>query len=71
MLVFAVAARPDEFWGEVPCAFIELKQVMSTTAEELRLHCRTVLAGFKIPKFYIFCDLTKTATGKIRKIEFC
>ena len=67
--IAAVVARPDEFWGEVPYAFIEFKQGMTTTAKELRLHCRTVLAGFKVPKFYIFCDLLKTATGKIRKIE--
>ncbi len=67
--IAAVVARPDEFWGEVPYAFIEFKQGMTSTAKKLRLHCRTVLAGFKVPKFYIFCDLLKTATGKIRKIE--
>ncbi|MGA0167667.1 MAG: AMP-binding protein, partial [bacterium] len=67
--IAAVVARPDEQWGEVPCAFIELKQGKNPTPEELRLHCRSALAGFKVPKFFIFCDLPKTATGKIRKVE--
>ena len=67
--IAAVVARPDEHWGEVACAFIELKQGTTPTPEELRLHCRSALAGFKVPKYYIFCDLPKTATGKIRKIE--
>ena len=67
--IAAVVARPDEQWGEVPCAFIELKQGTNPTSEELRLHCRSALAGFKVPKFFIFCDLPKTATGKIRKVE--
>ncbi|MDG2195753.1 MAG: acyl-CoA synthase, partial [SAR324 cluster bacterium] len=62
-------ARPDEHWGEAACAFIELKQGTTPTTEELRLHCRSALAGFKVPKYYIFCDLPKTATGKIRKVE--
>jgi fatty-acyl-CoA synthase len=67
--IAAVVAKPDEYWGEVPCAFIELNKGEQPSHDELRQHCRGSLAGFKIPKFYIFCDLPKTATGKIRKVE--
>ena len=67
--IAAVVAKPDEYWGEVPCAFIELKKGEQPSHDELRQHCRASLAGFKIPKFFIFCDLPKTATGKIRKVE--
>jgi fatty-acyl-CoA synthase len=65
----AVVAQPDDKWGEVPCAFIELKSGRSATAEELIAHTRSRLAGFKCPKRIVFCELPKTSTGKIQKFE--
>jgi fatty-acyl-CoA synthase len=65
--VAAVVAQPDEKWGEVPCAFVELKPGASATAEELIAHCKTILAGFKAPKRVVFQELPKTSTGKIQK----
>ena len=63
----AVVARPDEKWGEVPCAFIELRKGHSVTPEELRLFCRENMAGFKVPRAYIMGDIPKTSTGKTQK----
>ena len=63
----AVVAKPDEKWGETPCAFVELKANATTTEEELIRFCRQHLAGFKTPKTVVFADLPKTATGKIQK----
>lgn len=63
----AVVARPDEKWGETPCAFIELKPGRTATAEELTQWCRERLAGFKCPRHFVFTDLPKTSTGKIQK----
>ena len=65
----AVVAKPDEKWGEVPCAFVELKPGMSATEEELIKFARARLAGFATPKAVVFCDLPKTSTGKIQKFE--
>jgi fatty-acyl-CoA synthase len=65
----AVVAKPDEKWGEVPCAFVELKEGASVTAEELIAFVRARLAGFKTPKQVIFQELPKTSTGKIQKFE--
>ena len=65
--VAAVVARPDEKWGEVPCAFIELRPGMAATAEELIAHCRQFLASYKLPKQVIFDELPKTSSGKIQK----
>ena len=65
--VAAVVARPDEKWGETPCAFIELKPGASVTAEELIAHCKERLAGYKVPRHVIFAELPKTSTGKIQK----
>ena len=65
----AVVAKPDDKWGEVPCAFVELKQGATATEAELIAHCRTRLAGFKTPKHIVFADLPKTSTGKIQKFE--
>ncbi len=65
----AVVAKPDDKWGEVPCAFVELKPDMSATEEEVIQFCRDHLAGFKRPKQVIFGELPKTATGKIQKFE--
>ncbi|MGL5011712.1 MAG: AMP-binding protein, partial [Paracoccaceae bacterium] len=65
----AVVARPDEKWGETPCAVIELKAGMQATSDELNTFCRSHLAGFKVPKTYLFEDLPKTSTGKIEKYK--
>jgi len=65
--VAAVVARPDEKWGETPCAFIELKPGMRATEDELIAHARQHLAGFKVPKSVVFAELPKTSTGKIQK----
>ena len=65
----AVVAMKDEKWGEVPCAFIELKDGKSVTENEIISFCRDHLAGFKRPKKVVFGVLPKTATGKIQKYE--
>ena len=65
----AVVAKPDETWGEVPCAFVELKAGMQASEEEIIKFVRARLAGFKTPKRVIFADLPNTATGKIQKFE--
>jgi fatty-acyl-CoA synthase len=67
VLAAAVVATPDEKWGEVPCAFIELREGADPTQEEFLEHCRTHLARFKVPKLFIFGPLPKTSTGKIQK----
>ncbi|MFV2003155.1 MAG: acyl-CoA synthetase, partial [Paracoccaceae bacterium] len=59
----------DDKWGEVPCAFVELKDGMSGDADELIRFARERLAGFKTPKLVIFQELPKTSTGKIQKFE--
>jgi len=63
----AVVARPDEKWGETPCAFVQLKPGASVTEAEMIAHCRASLARFKIPKTVVFGALPTTATGKIQK----
>jgi fatty-acyl-CoA synthase len=63
----AVVARPDPKWGETPLAYVELKSGSRATAEELLSHCRTLLAGYKIPREVRFEEIPKTATGKIQK----
>jgi fatty-acyl-CoA synthase len=60
-------AQPDPKWGEVPCAFVELKDGAAVTRDELMAFCRPHLAGFKMPKNVVFCVLPKTSTGKIQK----
>ncbi len=65
----AVVAKPDEKWGEVPCAFVELLPGKTATAEELISFARSQLAGFKTPKLVVFQELPKTSTGKIQKFE--
>jgi fatty-acyl-CoA synthase len=67
--IAAVVAKPDEKWGEVPCAFIEIVQGKTVTEKELIEFCRETLAGFKVPKKIEFCELPKTSTGKIQKFE--
>ena len=63
----AVVAKPDEKWGETPCAFVELKPGKTATADELIAWCRTHLAAFKCPRYIVFTELPKTSTGKIQK----
>jgi len=65
----AVVAKPDEKWGETPCAFVELAPQKKATEEEIIIFCRETLAGFKIPKKIVFGELPKTSTGKIKKFE--
>ena len=65
----AVVAKPDEKWGETPCAFIELIEGKSSSEEEIIKFCRETLAGFKLPKKVVFAPLPKTSTGKIQKFE--
>jgi len=65
----AVVAKPDEKWGEVPCAFVELRDGAEATEEDLIAFARARLAGFKTPKKVVFCELPKTSTGKIQKFE--
>ena len=69
VLLCAVVAKPDEKWGEVPCAFVELKPGTEVTEADLIAHCRERLAGFKTPKAVVFEELPKTSTGKIQKFE--
>jgi fatty-acyl-CoA synthase len=63
----AVVAAPDPKWGEVPAAFVELRDGAEATEAEIIAHCREHLAGFKTPKKVIFGPLPKTSTGKIQK----
>ncbi|MDG1868341.1 MAG: AMP-binding protein [Yoonia sp.] len=65
----AVVAKPDDKWGEVPCAFVELKDSATADEAEIIAHTRTRLAGFKCPKRVVFQELPKTSTGKIQKFE--
>jgi fatty-acyl-CoA synthase len=65
----AVVAKPDEKWGETPCAFVELKPGAKATSEELIAWCRSHLAAYKCPRFVVFSDIPKTSTGKIQKFK--
>ncbi|MFT6675358.1 MAG: fatty-acyl-CoA synthase [Sulfitobacter sp.] len=65
----AVVAKPDDKWGEVPCAFVELKPGTKVDEATLIAFTRETLAGFKTPKRVVFQDLPKTSTGKIQKFE--
>lgn len=67
VLEAAVVAKPDEKWGETPCAFVDIKPGQEVTAEELIEHCSKTLARYKIPKHVVFGPLPKTSTGKIQK----
>lgn len=69
VLLAAVTAKPDDTWGEVPCAFVELKPGAATDEAALIAFARERLAGFKTPKKVVFAELPKTATGKIQKFE--
>ena len=65
----AVVAKPDEKWGETPCAFVELAPGKNATEEEIIQFCKENMAGFKRPKNVVFGELPKTSTGKIQKFE--
>ena len=65
----AVVARPDEKWGEVPCAFIQLRPDATTSETEIRQFCREQMAGYKVPKFVVFGPIEKSSTGKIQKFR--
>ncbi len=69
VLEAAVVARPDEKWGETPCAFVTLKPGETATEAEIIAYCRDHLARFKAPKTVIFTDLPKTSTGKVQKFK--
>ena len=67
VLEAAVVARPDEKWGETPCAFVTLKPGATTTEADIIAYCKANIAGFKTPKTIVFSALPKTSTGKIQK----
>ncbi|WP_417522420.1 AMP-binding protein [Marinovum sp.] len=67
VLLASVVAQPDDKWGEIPCAFVELRDNASVDAEELRGFCRARLAHFKVPRRFEFTEIPKTATGKVQK----
>jgi fatty-acyl-CoA synthase len=65
----AVVAKPDEKWGETPCAFIELRPGTTATADEIIEWCRSGLARYKVPRHVVFAEVPKTSTGKIQKFK--
>ncbi|MGO4664999.1 acyl-CoA synthetase [Bosea sp. 2RAB26] len=65
----AVVAKPDEKWGETPCAFVELMPGKNATEAEIIAFCRGLLASFKCPKTVVFTEIPKTSTGKIQKFK--
>ena len=67
VLFAAVVAKPDPKWGEVPCAFVELKDNARATEAEIIAFCRAQMPGFKTPKSVVFGPIPKTSTGKIQK----
>src|SRR5450432_2635363 len=67
VLFAAVVAKPDPKWGEVPCAFLELKDGANATEAEIIAYCRSHMSGFKTPKVVVFGPIPKTSTGKIQK----
>ena len=67
VLEVAVVARPDDKWGETPCAFVMLREGKTATETELIQFCRDNMAHYKCPKTVVFEDLPKTSTGKVQK----
>jgi fatty-acyl-CoA synthase len=65
----AVVAKPDDKWGETPCAFVELKPGQSVSADDLTAWCKKNLAGYKVPRHFVFAEIPKTSTGKIQKFK--
>ncbi len=69
VMAVAVVAKQDDKWGETPCAFVELKPGASATADELTQWCKSQLAGYKVPRHFVFAEIPKTSTGKIQKFK--
>ena len=69
VVAVGVVAKPDEKWGETPCAFIELREGANVSSDDLRKHCKSILAGFKVPGEFKFVEIPKTSTGKIQKFK--
>ena len=69
VLAAAVVAKPDEKWGETPCAFLEIKPGTEVTEQDIIAHCKQHLAGYKVPRAVVFGEMPKTSTGKIQKFE--
>jgi fatty-acyl-CoA synthase len=67
--VVAVVAKPDEKWGETPCAVVELKPGANASADELVAWCRKNLAAYKCPRHILFAEIPKTSTGKLQKFK--
>jgi fatty-acyl-CoA synthase len=65
----AVVAKPDDKWGETPCAFVELRPGASASAADLIAWCKKNLAGYKCPRYVVFAEIPKTSTGKIQKFK--
>ena len=65
----AVVAKPDPKWGETPVAYVETKDGVPVTAQDLIDHCKALLAGYKVPRDIRFESIPKTSTGKIQKFE--
>jgi fatty-acyl-CoA synthase len=69
VLLAAVVARPDDKWGETPCAFLELRPGMQATEEEIIAFCRGRLAHYKCPRTVVISEIPKTSTGKVQKFR--
>ncbi|EHR72388.1 acyl-CoA synthetase (AMP-forming)/AMP-acid ligase II [Burkholderiales bacterium JOSHI_001] len=69
VLACAVVAKPDAKWGETPVAYVEIKAGAQVTAADLVAHCKTLLAGYKVPREIRFEEIPKTSTGKIQKFQ--
>src|SRR6516162_7297847 len=67
--IAAVVAKPDEKWGETPCAFVELKPGANASADELIAWCKKNLASYKYPRHIVFAEIPKTSTGKLQKFK--
>jgi fatty-acyl-CoA synthase len=69
VLAVAVVSKPDDKWGETPCAFVELKPGARASSDELLQWCKKHLAGYKVPRYLVFAEIPKTSTGKIQKFK--
>ncbi|CDP22264.1 unnamed protein product, partial [Coffea canephora] len=67
VLEAAVVGRPDDYWGETPCAFVKLKDGCNASADEIIKYCRDHLSHYMAPRTVVFGELPKTSTGKIQK----